>query len=40
MPGILTGLVTVLTAFTGLYLAISEDGQVPVTPKTATGGRS
>ena len=38
MPGILTGLVTVLTAFTGLYLAISgdgrsgQDGQVPAVP--------
>lgn len=46
MPGILTGLATVLTAITGLYLAISgdgrngQDGQVPVTPRTATGGRS
>lgn len=35
MPGILTGLATVLTAITGLYLAISgdgrngQDGQVP-----------
>lgn len=38
MPGILTGLATVVTAITGLYLAISgggqndQDGQVPAVP--------
>ena len=45
MPGILTGLATVLTAITGLYLAISgggqngQDGQVPAVPTVSAPGK-
>lgn len=46
MPGILTGLATVLTAITGLYLAISgdgrngQDGQLPAVPTVPAPGKS
>ncbi len=45
MPGILTGLATVVTAITGLYLAISgdgrngQDGQVPAVPTVPAPGK-
>lgn len=45
MPGILTGLATVLTAITGLYLAISgggqngQDGQLPAVPTVPAPGK-
>lgn len=45
MPGILTGLATVVTAITGLYLAISgdsrpaQDGQVPAVPTVPASGK-
>ena len=45
MPGILTGLATVLTAITGLYLAISgggqngQDRQVPAVPTVPVPGK-
>lgn len=46
MPGILTGLATVLTAITGLYLAISgggqngQDGQLPAVPTVPAPDKS